>query len=237
MACSAAVCVPREPGEPSPSAAEIVVARLDGGPLQARKAVSLLSDAERDRAARFVVERERRRFILARVALRRLLGERLGVSPGAVQLTAGKHGKPALAWPFSASGLRFNVSHSEDLAAYGFACGREVGIDIEAVRGMNDAECIARRFFSTTEYSAYLALDPVDREVGFFRCWTRKEAFVKAIGDGLTHRLDNFDVSLAPGEPARLLRVGNAPGDGSGWSLHAFDPAPGFVGAIVVQAT
>lgn len=237
MACSAAVRVFAEPSPAHPRAADLVVARLDCSPLAVANALYVLVEEERERAARFLAERERRRFLVARATLRRLLGERLGVSPRAVRLTTGEHGKPALARPFSESGLRFNVSHSEDLAVYGFARGREIGVDVEAVRSIEDAEAIVRRFFSRNECSAFLALDPVDRPLAFFRCWTRKEAFIKAIGEGLSHPLHAFDVSLKPDDPARLLRVGNRSGNESGWTLDAFDPGPGFVGAFVVQAS
>ncbi len=133
------------------------------------------------------------------------------------------------------SNLRFNCSHSDDVAAYAFSPGREIGIDIESVRTIHDAEDIAARFFSRREYEAYLALEPRDRPLGFFNCWTRKEAFVKALGDGLDYPLDRFDVTLAPGEPAKILRVENTPGDHCGWTLHSFVPGPGLIGALVVQ--
>jgi 4'-phosphopantetheinyl transferase len=222
--------------ETAPRGVDLVLARLDRGPLAVEKALWLLGEEERARAARFVVERERARFIVARATLRRLLGERLGVSPRAVRLARAPHGKPALAGPSGASGLRFNVSHSEDVALFAFARGREIGVDVEAVRSIEDADSIAGRFFSPSEREAFFSLAAAERQLAFFRCWTRKEAFVKAIGDGLAHPLHAFDVSLAPREPARLLRVGNRRGDEAGWTLHAFDPAPGFVGACVVQA-
>jgi 4'-phosphopantetheinyl transferase len=215
--------------------ADLVVARLDCAPPAVEGALSLLVDDERERAERFLVERERQRFIAGRATLRRLLGERLGVSPRSVRLAAGAHGKPTLARPFSASGLRFNVSHSEDLAAYAFADRREVGIDIEAVRPVEDAERIVRRFFSRSERNDFLSLPAVERCFAFFRCWTRKEAFIKAIGEGLSYPLAAFDVSLKPGEAARLLRVGGSSGERCGWTLGAFDPAPGFAGAFVVE--
>jgi 4'-phosphopantetheinyl transferase len=126
-------------------------------------------------------------------------------------------GKPALSRRFANSDLRFNVSHSEDVAVYAFSRGREIGVDVEAVRELRDADDIAVRFFSRRENEAYLALDPRDRLLGFFNCWTRKEAFIKALGDGLYYPLDCFDVSLAPDEPARILRVENTPGNECAW--------------------
>ena len=89
--------------------------------------------------------------------------------------------------------------------------------------------------FSHGENEVYRSLEPCDKPLGFFNCWTRKEAFIKALGDGLSHPLDRFDVSLAPGEPARILRVGGTAGDHCGWTLHSLRPGPGLIGAIVVQ--
>jgi 4'-phosphopantetheinyl transferase len=98
-----------------------------------------------------------------------------------------------------------------------------------------DAGDIAARFFSRCENEAYLGLDLDDRPLGFFNCWTRKEAFVKALGDGLYYPLDHFDVSLSHGDPARILRVENTPGGDCAWSLHSFLPGPGLTGAVVVE--
>jgi 4'-phosphopantetheinyl transferase len=220
---------------PGSDTVEIVVERLDASPEVVCESETLLSDTERHRAARFVFDRDRNRFVLARARLRQLLALRLGTEPGSVELTQDVHGKPALAQCLSDSGLRFNLSHSNDVAVFAFASGCEVGIDVEAVRVMDDADAIAARFFSVAENKAYLELDPGDRVPGFFNCWTRKEAFVKAIGEGLSYRLDRFDVSLAPGEPARILRVDDKPGDACGWHLDAFNPIPGYVAAVVTE--
>jgi 4'-phosphopantetheinyl transferase len=118
---------------------------------------------------------------------------------------------------------------------YAFAQGRAVGIDVEAIRTIRDADAIAARFFSRRENETYRALDPEDKPLGFFNCWTRKEAFVKALGAGLSHRLDRFDVSLAPGEPARILSVDGIASPDCGWTIHSFIPRPGYIGAVVTQ--
>jgi len=217
-------------------AIDVVVTRLALGPDAVGASVTLLSDTERQRASRFVVDRDARRFIVARARLRQLLAERLGVRPESVELVYGAHGKPALARPGADADLRFNVSHREDVAVYAFSYGREVGIDVEAVHVIRDADAIAARLFSPRENAAYRALDPQDRPLGFFNCWTRKEAFVKALGGGLCDRLDHFDVSLAPREAATILRVENTPGDHCGWRLVSFSPTPGFVAAVVAAA-
>lgn len=217
-------------------AVEIVVSRLDVGLEVVRELVALLSRAERQRASRLVFDDDRRRFIVARARLRQLLAARLGVQPESVELTYGMHGKPSLARRFADSGLRFNLSHSDDVAVYALSHRREIGIDVEPVRVIADADSIAARFFSRRENEAYLALDPRDKPQGFFNCWTRKEAFIKALGDGLYHPLDRFDVSLAPGEPAMILRVENTPGHDCGWRMESFSPAPGFVAAVVTES-
>jgi len=214
---------------------EVIVARPDVGSDAVSASAALLSDQERARAGRFAFEPDRRRFIVARALLRQLLAARLGVRPEAIELAAGARGKPGLAGRFSPSDLRFNVSHSQDVVAYAFSSGREVGIDVEAVRALPDADDVAARWFSPREYAAYRVLQPDDRALGFFQCWTRKEAFIKALGDGLFHPLDRFDVSLAPGEPARILRVAEVPGDRCGWGLQGFSPVPGFVAAVVAE--
>jgi 4'-phosphopantetheinyl transferase len=216
-------------------APEVVVTRLDVGPNLVRAVVPLLSNVERERARRFAFERDRRRFVIARAQLRQLLGVRLGTAPEAVQLVYGPRGKPALAAPFTGSGVRFNVSRSGDVAVFAFAYDREVGVDVEEVRVIPDADTIVAQMFSPREKADYFALSPRDRALGFFQCWTRKEAFIKALGDGLYHPLDRFDVSLAPGDPARILRVEGTPAGDCPWTLHSFSPGAGLIGALVMQ--
>jgi 4'-phosphopantetheinyl transferase len=193
---------------------DIVVARLD----TISASAAILSESERQRAWRFTFERDRKRFIAARATLRSLLAARLGVRPEEVEMVYGKYGKPALGVRFASSELRFNVSHCDDLAVYAFARGRDVGVDVEAVRWFADAGDVAARFFSQAENEAYAALDSLEKPSGFFNCWTRKEAFIKAIGDGLNHPLQSFD--------ARRIR---------GWEIESFVPAPGFIAAIATE--
>lgn len=208
---------------------EIVVADLSAGIEDVGVSEAVLSEDERARADSFVFERDRRRFIMARSLLRRLLAARCGIPPQSVSFVYGAHGKPALA----NSELCFNVSHCDDLVVVALSHGLEVGIDIEAVRAVDDADRIAARFFGPREVDEYRSLETPDKPIGFFNCWTRKEAFIKACGDGLSHPLDRFEVSLAPGQPARILRVGDTPGSACGWSLESFTPAPGYVAALV----
>jgi 4'-phosphopantetheinyl transferase len=214
---------------------EVILIRLGAELSAAGELAQCLSYEERLRASRFCFERDRHRFIVVRARLRHLLASRLGMRPDAVELVYGPRGKPELSRSLADADLCFNVSHSEDLAVYAFSRGREVGVDIETVRELRDADEIAARFFSPRENEAYLALDLRDRPAGFFNCWTRKEAFIKALGDGLHYPLDRFDVSLAPGDPARILRVEAVTGEQCGWALHGFMPGPGLAGAIVVR--
>jgi len=214
---------------------DVVVTCLAAAPHAVRASAARLSDAERHRARRFAFGRDARRFIVARARLRELLAARLGVGAESIEFEYGAHGKPVLSRRFAGSDLHFNVSHCDDVAAYAFSCGHTIGIDLEAVRVISDADDIAARYFSRRENTTYRTLNPRDRPLGFFNCWTRKEAFVKALGDGLSIPLDRFDVTLAPGEPAKVLRVENTPGDSSGWRLDSFCPAAGYVAAFASQ--
>ena len=198
---------------------QVVVARLDPGPHDARALALSLSQAERSRAARFRFERERRRFIVARARLRELLAERLHVPPESIELVYAREGKPALAERFARSGWRFNLSHCGELAVYAFSRAGEVGVDVEAVHAIAEADAIAARVYSRREHEAYRAAAPTERPLAFFRCWTRKEAFVKALGDGLAVPLERLDASAPP----------------RGWSIESFSPEPGFIGALAVQ--
>lgn len=214
---------------------ELVVANLAWDLSGSDASMSVLSAHERARADRLALEVARRRYVLARAGLRRLLGARLNVRPQDLRLVTGRHGKPALGGRHAAAGLEFNLSHSEDIVVYAFSWAGEVGVDIEAMRPLRSADEIAAIMFSRHENAVYRELDRCDKLHGFFNCWTRKEAFVKALGSGLNHPLKRFDVSLAPGEPARILRVDGTPGDECGWGVREFAPAPGWVGAVVTR--
>ena len=213
----------------------IAVTRLDVRPEAVRALAQCLLSEEQRRADRYVCDRDRRRFIVARARLRHLLSLRLMIRPEAVELVYGAHGKPALARPSNTMDWRFSVAHCDDVAVFAFSQGREVGIDIEAIREVGDTDAIVSRFFSRREQEAYLALEPGEKMLGFFNCWTRKEAFLKALGHGLSDSLDCFDVSLAPAEPAKILRVKNMPGCDCGWRMESFSPLPGFVAAVVTE--
>ena len=149
----------------------------------------IISSDERERAERFHFERDRKRFVAARVFLRRILGTSLGVEPQRVSFQYGPFGKPALGGEFKDSSLRFNVSHSHRCAIYAVTHGREVGVDLEFIRPLDDLLNLADRNFSVAENNVLRSLPEQDRRNGFFDCWTRKEAFLKATGDGLSFPL------------------------------------------------
>ncbi|QXD15524.1 4'-phosphopantetheinyl transferase superfamily protein [Rhodocaloribacter litoris] len=194
----------------------------------------VLSPDERARADRFVYDVHRHRFVTARGVLRHLLGRYLGCDPAVLRFNYGPRGKPALAAP-DGTPLRFNVSHSHELALVAVACGREVGVDVERCDPRRAAEDIAARFFAPEEVAAFRALPPGERVAGFFNAWTRKEAYMKATGQGLALGLDRFCVSLAPGAPPALLSTAWNPPDAARWSLHALDPGPGYAAALAVE--
>jgi 4'-phosphopantetheinyl transferase len=210
-------------------------ARLDAPPESVRRLFDLLAPDERERAARFHFQRDRDRFTIARALLRGILGGYLNSGPERLRFEYGAQGKPSLAAEHNPVGLRFNVSHSEGVALFAAALGREVGVDVERVSARVECEEIAGRFFSPREVAALRALPAALREAAFFNCWTRKEAYIKARGEGLTLPLDGFDVSLAPGEPAALLANRLDPAEVSRWSLRELAPWPGFAAALAAE--
>jgi 4'-phosphopantetheinyl transferase len=163
------------------------------------------------------------------------LGRYLGLKPGQLRFCYGPHGKPSLAPPLEEEALRFNVSHSQGLALFAVARGRELGVDLEYVRPIAEVEQIVARFFSERESKAFSALPAGRRLEAFFNCWTRKEAYVKARGGGLALSLKQFDVSLAPGEAAALSCTGDDAQEVARWSLWALEPGPGYVAALAVE--
>jgi len=195
----------------------------------------LLSAEETVRADRFYFERDRQRFIVARSTLRRLLGAYLQADPARIELANGPRGKPAVVYPPEGHSLEFNLSHTADLAVYAFALGHQVGVDVEAHRPLDNLRQLAGTVFSPHELAMLDSLPPTQQRSAFYACWTRKEAFIKAIGEGLYFPLDHFDVSLAPDEPARLLRVQGDPAALQRWQMAAFDPGAGFSGAVVFE--
>ena len=195
----------------------------------------LLGTEERVRADRFHFARDHDQFIITRGALRCILAYYLDLTPRDVRFRYGSYGKPALDTDQNAADLRFNLSHTESLALLAVAPKRELGIDVERVRAGMAREGIAERFFAPVEVAALRALPAHRQDDAFFACWTRKEAYVKARGEGLSIPLDQFVVSLAPDQPAALLQVALDPGEVEHWSLHDLDAGPGYRAALLVE--
>lgn len=194
-------------------------------------ALALLTDDERARAARFVFDTHRRRFIACRAWLRRRLGERLGRDAATLRFEYGPAGKPSL----GGDALRFNVSHSDRYALLAVAQAAEVGVDIERVRPLADMDAVAARVFSAAERDA-LARVPAGRKAeAFFAGWTRKEAYIKARGQGIG-LLGAVEVEVTPDRPARLLRIDGGPGELERWSIQALGPVSGFSAAVCLEA-
>ncbi len=194
-----------------------------------------LAEDERARANRFYFDHDRQHYIVARGLLRLLLGRYLHLAPTEVAFVYGDHGKPELAGAQAQAGICFNISHSHGVALLAFAREREVGVDIEQVRPLDDGEQIAERFFSRNEVAVFTAVPASQKPQAFFNCWTRKEAFIKVIGEGLSCPLDSFDVTLKPGEPAELLQVKGSREAAARWRLDNLEPATGYAGAIIAE--
>jgi 4'-phosphopantetheinyl transferase len=209
---------------------QVWTVRLEGSDGCFQRSTGLLSADEAARAARFHFEQHRKRFVFGRAALRVLLGKILGLAPECVQFRYGSKGKPELA--DSTCSVRFNVSNSGDLAACAFTSGCSIGVDLEQVRAIPEIQDIARRFFAGEEVAELMSLPEQERQNGFFRCWTRKEAYIKAVGDGLSVPLDSFRVTLRPDDEARMLDLGGSAEAARNWSLHEFRPSPGYLGAV-----
>jgi 4'-phosphopantetheinyl transferase len=195
----------------------------------------MLTPDELSRADRFYFQKDRNHFIVARAVLRTILGRYLNIDPHQLRFRYSFYGKPSLAKEYDGDQLRFSVSHSHGMALFAVACCRELGVDIERIRPDVATEHIAEQFFSPREVATLRAL-PADRQIeAFFNCWTRKEAYIKARGEGLSLPLNQFDVSLTPGEPATLLNVQGDMSEVSRWSLQELNPYLGYVAALVVE--
>jgi 4'-phosphopantetheinyl transferase len=198
---------------------------------------TLLSSDERQRAVRFRFERDRSRFIVSRGTLRSILASYLGDKPDAIRFCYETNGKPKLQRPFYDSGIRFNLSHSEGLALYAFTRGRDVGVDVEYQREISEMELVVEQFFSESERGYFARLPEHMKQEAFFSCWTRKEAYLKASGEGMSNLVDMLDVMPGDG-----LSSGpsDLPGDTekwSEWSIRDIMPAEGYAGAVVAQGS
>ena len=194
----------------------------------------LLSSDEIQRANRFRFPQHRRRFVIARGCLRKLLGAYLEMDGRELIFTYSAEGKPSLDAAHR-SDVRFNVSHSRDIAGFGIVAARDIGLDVEVIRRDVDVDEIPKRFFSCAEQQMLAGLQGEDKYWGFFNCWTRKEAYVKAVGSGLSLPLRDFDVSLLPGEPAKLLATRPDASLAERWSMTSLDFGNECAAAVVVE--
>lgn len=208
---------------------------LKGTPADLRRLRSLLSDPELRKTHRFYFQKDYERYILVHGILRQILGRYLDSAPDQIRFQYGSYGKPFVADQPDHHTLHFNVSYSEGIALFAFTVNRRIGIDIERIRSGIAQEQIAERFFSPGEVAALRSLPASHRPGAFFSCWTRKEAIVKARGVGLSAPLDQFEVTLTPGEPAALLQTRWDPSEINSWELRALHPAKNFSAAIATE--
>jgi 4'-phosphopantetheinyl transferase len=196
---------------------------------------SWLAEDEKSRAKSFSFPHLQGRYVAGRGTLRRILARYLKCKPSELTFSYTSFGKPFLR-DEPESGLRFNLSHSEDHALLAVTRGRAIGVDIEHIRPDFATLEIAQRFFSESECQALLRIPEAERAIAFFRCWTRKEAFIKAIGEGLSFPLDAFAVTLAPSEPAALRWLRDDANGKERWRLHDLSAPPGYLAALAVEA-
>jgi 4'-phosphopantetheinyl transferase len=196
----------------------------------------LLSPDERARASGFKVEDARNSFIVSRGYLRTILGDALPATPDSIRFGEGEHGKPFLDGSHADRDIEFNVSHSGDLFLYAVSQGRTVGVDIERKKDGLSADAIAQRYFAPEEARLLLELAPEQRLPSFYRCWTRKEAYLKAKGTGLTTKLQAFEVTFLPDVPPALLHTEVDGEDPSDWQVFELSVPDGYVAALVAHS-
>lgn len=190
---------------------------------------SVLSHEERSRADRFRFDLLRRAFIVSRGSLRALLAQYLPVPVPDIRFSYGRNGKPRAN---AGQGVHFNCSRSGDIALYAIALDCELGVDVEIVHPMDNMEQIARSYFCPEEAADLMEVQALERDLAFYRCWTRKEAYIKAIGSGLSAPLNSFRVTLKPDDPVKFIHLGADAGAAKMWMLHDLAPVPGYAGAL-----
>lgn len=196
-----------------------------------------LSDDERSRMNRFRFEKDQKRYAITHACLRDIISRYLCTSPDMITFSSGTFGKPEVSNPDLVEPLQFNLSQSEDLALVAVASDRKVGVDVERIKQDVPIENISRRFFSPKEVDSILSLPIESQTAAFFACWTRKEAYLKARGEGLSIPLNQFDVSVAIDEPAILIDTVWDKVELSRWTFQHLTPAPGYFGALVVEGS
>jgi 4'-phosphopantetheinyl transferase len=195
-----------------------------------------LSPLEKEHAGKFKFDLHRNRFIAGRGLLRTILGRYLQISPSKLDFAYSPQGKPALDLKSGGAGLHFNLAHTEDLALFVVTRVGPVGVDVESIRPVKEMSDLVARFFSQRENELFQKLPTSTKPRAFFNLWIRKEALLKAAGEGIMCSLNLVEVSFLPDEPARVLAISGDSEKAASWSLHALSPAPGFVGAVAIQA-
>jgi 4'-phosphopantetheinyl transferase len=228
MAAEALACIPL----PDP-AIKIWLARLDLEAEQVRQCALLLPPDELLRADGNRFERDRRRFIVARATLRKLLGGCLAVAPETITFAYARNGKPFIA--DRTTELEFNVSHAHERALYAIASRHALGVDIEYLNRDVNHDALAERFFTGREHAQLQRIPEADRKRAFLICWTRKEAVIKATGDGLSLPLDQFEVTTDPDAAPQLLDFAGAAPRAADWNLHAVDVGADYVATVATR--
>jgi len=213
---------------------DLWVIGLDLSDDQETKFLDTLDFGERERAHRFRFAKDRKHFVAAHGYLRLVMSRYLETKAEQLRFCYGAYGKPALGGEHQNSGLRFNMSHSHGIVLYALTIGRELGVDVEHIRPDFACDEIAQRFFSRFEVESFSRLPSNQKPTAFFRCWTRKEAYIKATGRGLSQPLDGFDVTLAPGEPAALLRADGGAEALARWFLYDLEVGNDYSAALAV---
>jgi 4'-phosphopantetheinyl transferase len=197
------------------------------------RCAAILSPDETERATHFRFDKHRNRFIVGRAILRSLLGRYLDCPPRQLEFVYGLHGKPALAGHF-AEALHYNLAHSEDLLLVAVTRIGAIGVDVEQIRAVSEADDLVERFFSPRENGLFKILSANEKNIAFFNLWTRKEAWLKATGEGIAHSLNRVEVTFLPGESAELLALPQHSDSNSNWVLRELIPAAGFIGALAL---
>ncbi|HEY2084249.1 MAG TPA: 4'-phosphopantetheinyl transferase superfamily protein [Verrucomicrobiae bacterium] len=197
---------------------------------------AILSPDEKERARKFKFDKHRNRFIAGRGALRKILGQYLRADAVDLRFVHLTNGKPALAESFESAGIHFNLAHSDELALVAVTRLGMVGVDVECIRPVKDMDELVARFFSPRENEAFQKVPEDKKPAAFFNLWTRKEALLKATGEGITRSLSLVEVSFLPGEPARLVAISGDTAKAAEWGLQELSPATGFTGAVAIQA-
>jgi 4'-phosphopantetheinyl transferase len=201
------------------------------------KLAPFLSQDEYQRAMRRYRPVDRDRFIVGRGILRKIISAYLALQPGQLRFTYNEYGRPAVSDDQNDCALNFNLAHSAELVLYAVTRGRVVGIDIEYIHDDFATLEIAEHFFSKDEVAALKSLPADQRTIGFFNCWSRKEAFIKAKGMGVSYPLDRFTVSLAPGEPPALLKVDDDKREVARWKMYELKPGADYAAALIAAGT